>query len=263
MGIALSIEPLCHFNCFDDNQCIAGVILLQLSINFPVDPLGFRRQLFSLFGAGDEQIAIGDDAVHQDCHLFQQVCIGDPDALTAIRIGAIPTLANPVLAAHPSPHRGAALRTSDQISKQVEPLEIFLEGVPLSGCFHGSRFLILLFLNDRVIFPIANVFGVSDDSCDTSFIPHIRSLTVGDLPLSQQLGNTLEGCAVDVGAEYLADDRSFILCDDCPSISHGVTVWDIAYLLHGEVPLCQSISVNLSPPMRVTVISSRRLILMA
>ena len=191
------------------------------------------------------------------------MCIGDPDALTAIRIGAIPTLANPVLAAHPSPHRSAALRTSDQIPKQVEPLQIFLEGVPLAGCFHGSRFLILLFLNDRVIFPIANVFGVSDDSCDTSFIPHIRSLTVGDLPLSQQLGNTLEGCAVDVGAEYLTDDRSFILCDDCPPISHGVTVWDIAYLFHGEVPLCQSISVNLSPPMRVTVISSRRLILMA
>ena len=33
MGIALSIEPLCHFDCFDDNQSIAGVILLQLSIN--------------------------------------------------------------------------------------------------------------------------------------------------------------------------------------------------------------------------------------
>lgn len=58
MGIALSIEPLCHFDCFDDNQRIAGVIPLQLGINFPVDLLGFRRQLFSLFGAGDEQIAI-------------------------------------------------------------------------------------------------------------------------------------------------------------------------------------------------------------
>ena len=58
MGIALSIEPLCHFDCFDDNQRIAGVIPLQLGINFPVDLLGFRRQLFSLFGAGDEQIAM-------------------------------------------------------------------------------------------------------------------------------------------------------------------------------------------------------------
>ena len=52
MGIALSIEPLCHFDCFDDNQCIAGVIPLQLGINFPVDPLGFRRQLFFAFWGG-------------------------------------------------------------------------------------------------------------------------------------------------------------------------------------------------------------------
>ena len=37
------------------------------------------------------------------------------DTLTAVWVGAFPTLTNPVLVAHPSPHRGPALRTSDHI----------------------------------------------------------------------------------------------------------------------------------------------------
>ena len=93
-------RALCHFDCFDDNQRIAGVIPFQLGINFPVDLLGFRRQLFSLFGAGDEQITIGNDAVQSGVSPFPQVGIRNPDTLTAVWVGAFPTLPNPVLTAH-------------------------------------------------------------------------------------------------------------------------------------------------------------------
>src|SRR5699024_4350576 len=244
-------------------QGVTGIIPLQFGIDFPVDLLSLCRQLPSFFGAGYEQVAVSDDAVHQDRHLFQQMRIGNSYALSAIRIGAFPAFPNPVPVAYSPPHWRPAFRAPDPVPEQVDPLQIFLEGVPLAGCPHRSSLLILLLLDDGVIFSISEVFGVSYDSCDAGFIPHIRPLAVGDLPFSQPFGNALEGSAVDVGAEYLTDDHSFILCDDCPSVPHSVTVWDIAYLLHFEVPLRQSISVNRSPPMRVTVISSRRVMRMA
>ena len=105
--------------------------------------------------------------------------------------------------------------------------------VAQSGCFCRRCFLKRIFIDDGIIDFRAGVFGVVDDSCDSRFIPYFRLLRIRHFASCQFFGQIFERGAFDLLIEDLSDNVSFAVLNDGSSVSHGVSVWYKACLLHG------------------------------
>ena len=90
---------------------------------------------------------------------------------SALVIRTHPAFPDTVLCADTPFHRRAALLTADIVPQKVDCSGILLEGIALSGSLQTGCCFIECFINDGVIFFIAGVLGVVDDSGDTRFIP--------------------------------------------------------------------------------------------
>ena len=169
-GFAFSVELTRHFRSFGNYEFFIWIVSLKLEADFVIQLQDSRRHLRPLFAPRNQEPCVVDDSIHQHIDLLQKLRVANTDLDSALVICTHPAFTDAVFGADAPFHGCAALLAANIIPQEVDCPGIFLKCIALSGGFQADRRFVECFINNGVIFIIAGVFGIVDDSGDTRFI---------------------------------------------------------------------------------------------
>lgn len=231
--VCLSVKLACYLADAGGDELLAWLLHGELIVDLILKPLYCGRVFQSLFRFRYHEICVFDDSIHEERDLHQKVGIADSYSASAGIVCAGPAFFDFSFGADMPYHRSTAVTAPDSIPHQGNAFAFAYDLISLSGRFCRRCFLKRILIDDGVIDLRAGVFGVIDDPCDPRFIPYFRLFRIRHSASCQFLGQIFERGSFDILVEDISDNVSFAVLNDGSSVSHGVSVWNKACLLHG------------------------------